>query len=67
MKRLFRSKTNRMLAGVCGGLAKYFDIDPVLVRVLAVVSLVIFNIAAVIAYIVMIIIVPLEDSTAANP
>lgn len=56
-----------MLAGVCGGLAKYFDIDPVLVRVLAVVSLVIFNIAAVIAYIVMIIIVPLEDSTAANP
>jgi phage shock protein C len=67
MKRLLRSKTDRMLAGVCGGLAKYFNLDPVLVRVLAVVSLLIFNIMAVIAYILMIIIVPLEDSPAANP
>ena len=31
-KRLYRSSTNYMLAGVCGGIAEYFDIDPTLVR-----------------------------------
>jgi len=62
-KRLHRSKNNRMLAGVCGGLARYFDIDPVLVRVLAVVFLVAFNIMAVLAYLLLAIIVPIEDTT----
>ncbi|HEX2987358.1 MAG TPA: PspC domain-containing protein [Chloroflexota bacterium] len=33
-KRLYKSRTDRMIAGVCGGLAEYFDIDPVLVRLL---------------------------------
>ena len=37
-KRLFRSKNDRVLGGVCGGLGKYFKIDPVLVRVLWAVS-----------------------------
>ena len=32
-KRLYRSKLNRMLCGVCGGIAEYFEIDPTLVRV----------------------------------
>ncbi|MFH1050622.1 MAG: PspC domain-containing protein [bacterium] len=36
-KRLYRSTKDRMLAGVCGGLAEYFDIDPVIIRVLFVV------------------------------
>ena len=31
--RLTRSRTDRMIAGVCGGLADYFDLDPTLVRV----------------------------------
>jgi phage shock protein C len=31
-KRLYRSRTDRMIAGVCGGLAKHFGIDPTLVR-----------------------------------
>jgi phage shock protein C len=34
MKQLKRSRRNRMLGGVCGGLADYFDMDPTLVRVL---------------------------------
>ena len=34
MKRLVRIKEGRMLAGVCGGIAKYFDIDPVIIRLL---------------------------------
>lgn len=33
-RRLYRSRTDRMLAGVCGGLARYFNIDPTIVRIL---------------------------------
>ena len=36
-KRLFRSRSNRMIAGVCGGIGEYFNIDPIIVRILAVV------------------------------
>jgi len=33
VKKLFRSRRNRMIAGICGGLAEYFEVDPTLVRV----------------------------------
>jgi len=33
-KKLYRSETNRLIAGVCGGLAEYFETDPVLVRII---------------------------------
>jgi phage shock protein C len=36
-KKLMRSTTDKMVAGVCGGLAEYFDIDPTLVRALFVI------------------------------
>ena len=32
MKTLYRSNTDRMIAGVCGGIGEYFNIDPTLVR-----------------------------------
>jgi len=32
MKKLHKSSANRMIAGVCGGIGEYFDIDPTLVR-----------------------------------
>lgn len=35
-KRLYKSSTNRMLTGVCGGIAEYFNIDPTIVRLLCV-------------------------------
>ena len=38
-KRLYRQPKGKMIAGVCGGLAEYFDIDPVVMRVLFVVAL----------------------------
>ncbi len=38
MKRLYRSTSNRIIAGVCSGLGEYFDIDPVIVRILFIVS-----------------------------
>ena len=50
---------------MCGGLAKYFDIDPTIVRVIAVLSIFVTGIS-IIAYIVMAIVVPLENS-AVNP
>ncbi len=31
-KKLYRSRSNRMIAGICGGLGEYFDIDPTLIR-----------------------------------
>jgi len=33
-KRLYRSRSDRKLAGVCGGIAEYFGVDPVLIRLL---------------------------------
>ncbi|MCF8020191.1 MAG: PspC domain-containing protein [Vallitaleaceae bacterium] len=35
-KKLYRSRTDRMLFGVCGGLAEYFNVDPTLVRLVMV-------------------------------
>jgi phage shock protein PspC (stress-responsive transcriptional regulator) len=58
-KKLYRSRTDRKLAGVCGGLAKYFDIDPTIVRVVAVASLFVGTLGLWV-YIIMAIIVPLE-------
>ena len=36
-KRLYRSRTNRILAGVCGGIGEYLNVDPVIVRLAAIV------------------------------
>ena len=33
-KRLYRSETDKMLCGVCGGIGEYFEIDPTIVRLL---------------------------------
>ena len=38
-KKLYRSRTNRKIAGVCGGLAEYFDVDPTIIRIIAFVLL----------------------------
>ena len=51
-KRLLRTRDDQMIAGVCGGLARYLGVDPTLVRVLAVVALVFGFPAAIIGYIV---------------
>ena len=56
-KRLYRSSTNYMLAGVCGGIAEYFNIDPTLVR-LAWVLFSVLGGSGVLAYIIASIIIP---------
>ena len=58
-KRLYRSRTNKMLAGVCGGLGDFFELDPTLIRLAAVV-LVLAAGAGILAYIVAWIIVPMQ-------
>ncbi len=65
-KRLYRSRTSRMIWGVCGGLAQYFDVDPVIVRIIFVL-LFIANGLGLLAYIILAIVVPLEGSRAAEP
>lgn len=58
-KRLYRSMKNKMLAGVCGGIAEYFRLDPTLIR-LAWVILSCMGGSGIVAYIVAAIIMPPE-------
>lgn len=51
-KKLYRSTTNRMLGGVCAGMAEYFNIDPTLVRVVAIFLLLTPCIPAFLAYLI---------------
>lgn len=62
-KRLYRSRDERMIWGVCGGLGKYFGIDPVIIRIIFVI-LIFASGASVLAYIILAIVVPLEQSKA---
>lgn len=64
-KKLYRSTKEKMVAGVCGGLSEYFDIDPAIVRVIFVVSLFAGG-AGVIAYIILWLIVPEEPYVLAS-
>jgi len=63
-KKLTRSTKERMISGVCGGLATYFDIDPSLVRIgFALLTLASGGLAGIVAYIVMMVVIP-EDVSA---
>ncbi len=65
-RRLYRSRNERVLWGVCGGLADYFGMDPVLVRIIFVL-LIFANGLGILAYIIMAVLVPVEGSTAGAP
>lgn len=58
-KRLYRSRSQRMVCGVCGGIAEYFNIDPTLIRL----AWVLFSLSAgsgILAYIIAAIVIPDE-------
>lgn len=57
MKRLYKSEANKMIWGVCGGLAEYFNIDPSIVRILWVILIFAFG-TGIVAYIIAAIILP---------
>lgn len=59
-KPLTRSMTNKMIAGVCGGLANYFNVDPVLMRVIFVLLVLIGIFPGVLAYLVCWVVIPPE-------
>ena len=56
-RKLYRSKSNRKLAGVCGGLAQYFNLDATLIRVLFI-ALAVLGGSGLVLYLAMWIIVP---------
>jgi phage shock protein C len=58
-RKLYRSKTNRQMAGVCGGLAQHFNVDATLIRVLFVLLAVLGG-SGLVLYVAMWIIVPKE-------
>jgi phage shock protein C len=62
-RKLYRSRTDRKLAGVCGGLAQYFNLDATLIRVLFIVLAVLGG-SGLVLYLAMWIIVPNEPQAA---
>lgn len=63
-KKLYRSNTDRMLGGVCGGLGEFFEIDPVIFRLLFIVSA--FLGGGIILYLVLWLIIP-EPNNSDDP
>ena len=64
-KRLERSRSDKFLFGVCGGLARYLNVDPTLVRVLTV-ALTLFTGVPIIVYLVAAVVTP-EENTGPTP
>ena len=59
MKRLYRSRDERIIWGICGGMGQYFGVDPTLVRVIWVATLILGG-WSIVAYIICRFIIPLE-------
>lgn len=58
-KRLYRSRANRVFAGICGGLGEYFDIDPSVIRLLWLLVVVFTGFfPGVLAYVIAIFVIP---------
>ncbi len=62
MKRLYRSKTQRVLGGVCGGLGEHLDVDPTVIRLALVLVTLISLGTGLLLYLIAWIIVPEEEA-----
>ena len=60
MKRLYRSRKDKVISGVCGGIAEYLEVDPVVVRLVWAILTVISMGMGILAYIVAWVIIPEE-------
>ncbi|MBI4152690.1 PspC domain-containing protein [Candidatus Woesearchaeota archaeon] len=60
IKRLYRSRNNQIIGGVCAGIADYFEVDPVLVRLIWVIATLFSMGLGILAYIIAWIIIPEE-------
>ncbi len=65
-KKLYRSNTDKIIAGVCGGLGKYLNIDPTIIRI-AFVILAIINGAGLIIYIILALVISKEGQEQRQP
>lgn len=66
MKKLYRSDKQKIVAGVCGGIAEYFEIDPVLIRLIWIV-LIVFGGTGVLAYLIAWIVIPHREVNREDP
>jgi len=66
-KTLYRSRSNRMVGGVCGGLAEYFNIDPTVIRLLFVFGVIFGFGSLLLVYLVMLIVIPENPTSPAVP
>ena len=60
IKRLYRSRKDRVLGGVCGGIAQYLEVDPVVVRLMWAIGTLISMGVGLLAYIIAWVIIPEE-------
>jgi len=65
IKRLYRSKTNKIIAGICGGIGEYLNIDPTIVRVLWILFSLMGG-SGIIAYILCLFVIPQDNPNQAN-
>jgi phage shock protein C len=63
--KLYRSESNRVIAGVCGGLGEYFLIDPTILRIIAL-ALTVFGGSGLILYFILWIVIPTRSTTTKN-
>ena len=67
-KRLYRSRTNKVFAGICGGLGEYLNVDPVLIRVIWLIVVLCSGVfPGLVAYIIAIFIVPKKQDSKSEP
>jgi len=62
-KKLYRSQDQKMLGGVCGGLGEYFNIDPIIVRIIFIAFALIAG-GGLLLYLILWLLIPLESGTA---
>jgi phage shock protein C len=68
VKRIYRSRTDRMVSGVCGGLGAYLNLDSTVVRLLFVLLTLATGFApGIVAYLILMIVIPEEPLTGAPP
>lgn len=58
-KRIYRSRTDKIVAGICGGLGEYFSIDPVIIRIIFIILLLSVG-SGILIYLIAWIVIPLE-------
>ncbi len=56
-RRLYRSSSNKKIAGVCGGIGEYFDVDPTLIRVAWIIFAILGG-SGILAYLICMIVMP---------